>query len=221
MLKLPESFDAFVFDMDGILIDTEILYKKAMHQAAGELGYEFNDELHNSQVGVPLDDGNKLILAHFGDQFPVVDYNARTSVLVREMFEATVPLKPGAAELLEALAERGIPMAVATSTESPTAETRLKQAGFFDRFQHVITRTQCENGKPHPEPFLRAAEALGVDPRRCMAAEDSHNGVRSAAGAGMNVIMVPDLLVATEEMHKLAYAVVDSLSDVVKALAPV
>lgn len=204
-------FAAIVFDMDGVLLDTEPLYKKAMHQACADLGYEMPEELHNAQIGIPGDVGLRMMQDYFGPEFPIDLYTQYTSKTMRALTADDVPLKPGVHELLFELNTRNIPCAVATSTASPTAPDRLTRAGIIDKFNAVVTRSDVVNGKPHPEPFLTAAKRIGIDPKNCIALEDSHNGIRSAHGAGMKAIMVPDLLQPTPEIEALCFAVLPSL----------
>lgn len=204
-------FAAAVFDMDGVLLDTEPLYKQAMHAACAACGFEMSDEVHAAQIGIPADTGDLMLHAHFGPDFPLMQYKAKATAIMRELTAGDIPVKPGALELLGALQSRGIPAAVATSTASPLAPERLKRAGLFDLFAAVVTRSDVANGKPHPEPFLTAAARLGVAPEQCIALEDSHNGIRAAHGAGMRAIMVPDLLQPTGEIRALCHAVMDSL----------
>lgn len=217
MPKSLGSFTAFVFDMDGILLDTEPLYQKAMMQACRDLGYEMPVDLHNAQIGIPGDVGLQMMRDYFGPEFPLELYTEYTSKTMRALTAENVPLKPGVMELLFELNTRQIPCAVATSTSSPTAPRRLARAGIIDKFGAVVTRSDVVNGKPHPEPFLTAAGKLGVNPEVCIALEDSHNGIRSAHGAGMKAIMVPDLLEATPEIEALCFAVMPSLHAVREA----
>src|SRR5207302_1685493 len=118
-------------------------------------------------------------------------------------------VKPGAVELLDAAESARLPRAVATSSSRAKAMHHLRAAGIVDRFDAVVTRDDVVRGKPHPDLFLRAASALAIAPARCLALEDSYNGVRAAHAAGMPVIMVPDLLPATEEMRGLCHAILD------------
>ena len=112
------------------------------------------------------------------------------------------------------LHERGIPTAVATSSRNPHAQHHLGAAGLLDLFDTVVTRDDVVNPKPHPEPYLTAARRLGVDPLQCLALEDSHAGVRAAHAAGMQTIMVPDLVHPSEEIRALGIAVMESLDHV-------
>ena len=125
-----------------------------------------------------------------------------------------VVVKAGVVELLDYLEVAGIPRAVATSSSHPTVRRQLGPNGLDRRFQAVIAAGDYARGKPNPDPFLAAAERLGVDPASCLALEDSHNGVRAAHAAGMMTIMVPDLLEATSEMRGLCVAVTDTLHGV-------
>src|SRR5690606_38946113 len=112
------------------------------------------------------------------------------------------------------LRARGIPTAVATSSRNPHAEHHLGAAGLLELFDTVVTRDDVVNPKPHPEPYLTAAGRLGVDPGRCLALEDSHSGVRAGHAAGMQTVMVPDLVGPSDEIHALGVFIMDSLAQV-------
>lgn len=215
-IRLPD-FSAFVFDMDGVLLDTEKLYRQAMQKACADLGFTMSDALFASQVGVPGAAGDKILIKAFGDDFPLGRYNAATLAQMQTLLSEDIPVKSGVHRLLETLREKNVPAAVATSTAKPLALDRLDRAGLLGFFQTVVTSTDCTNGKPHPEPFETAARRLDVQPERCIALEDSHNGVRSAHAAGMKVIMVPDLLEPTEEIAALCTGVLPSLDAVHEA----
>jgi HAD superfamily hydrolase (TIGR01509 family) len=123
-------------------------------------------------------------------------------------------LKAGVVELLDFLDEAGLPRAIATSSRHEDVQFNLGAQGLLDRFETIIARGDYSRGKPYPEPFLKAAERLSVAPESCVALEDSYNGVRAAAGAGMMTIMVPDLLPPTAEMEGLCVSIVDDLHKV-------
>jgi beta-phosphoglucomutase-like phosphatase (HAD superfamily) len=161
---LHRSPAAVIFDMDGLLLDTEVLYRDAILSACSELGYVMHPETHRSMIGVPTDRVNEILLESFGPNFPLVRYYEHCSVYVDARCQEAVPTKPGALGLLEALKVRGIPTAVATSTSRKTATHHLKSTGLLDLLETVVTRDDVEHRKPHPETYLRAAERFGVDP---------------------------------------------------------
>jgi len=198
--------------MDGTLLDTEPLYREAMYAAAAERGYQMTDALHVAQVGVPTDGARHILEDAFGSGFPFDQFRKRMHEIMGEIEIARgVSEKSGAREFLELLRARGILTAVVTSTARPAAPDRLMRAGIAELFDVVITRSDVSKGKPHPEPFLAAAERLGVPASACLALEDSPTGVRSAKAAGMQVVMVPDMVPADPETDAICLAVLDDL----------
>lgn len=210
----PQDIEAVIFDMDGVLLDTEKLYKKAAFIAAEAMGSPMSEELHLKTVGVPGDAAEKIVQEGMGPQFDYARFDRAWRQWMHDELDRHVPVKPGVLELIAALKKAGKPFAIATSTQRDPAHRHLAAAGLIDHFDVVVTRDDVENGKPHPEPYLTAAARLGVDPAACLAIEDSHNGVRAAHAAGMHTIMVPDLLPATEAVAALCIAVMDHLDEV-------
>ena len=210
-MTLPYRPGAVVFDMDGLLFDTEALWQEALLAAAAEDGYRIPDAVYNKSIGVRRSHCRELFLSHFGGDFRFDDFHANWSRHFRLMAETKLALKPGVPELLEALDRLELPRAIATSSSRTTVEHHLAVHGLTDRFDRTVCRGDCENGKPAPDPFLKAAELLGVEPRLCLALEDSHVGVRSASAAGMMTVMVPDLLEPTDEIGALCILVARDL----------
>jgi HAD superfamily hydrolase (TIGR01509 family) len=154
------------------------------------------------------------VIAHYGPDVPIDKLWEISRRIFGELMETQEILKPGVLELLDLLDELGLPRAVATSSVRPTVERHLHKHGLVGRFHRIAAQGDYDRHKPHPDPFLKAAELLGVDPRACLAIEDSHHGVRSAASAGMMTVMVPDLLPATDEICALCLHVVPDLHEV-------
>ena len=215
---IPSPLDAVIFDMDGLLLDTETLYRDASFRACAGLGLELTDAVHLSLIGTPKEVGDALLVAHFGETFEISSFDRSCNEHFEDLCRNGIPLKRGAGALLDLLKEQRIPCAVATSTSRPTAEKHLKRAGVLDRLDALVTRTDVVSGKPDPETFLKAAAALKARPGHCLALEDSFNGVRAASAAGMATIMIPDLLTPTEDIRRWCAAVWPSLADVTREL---
>ncbi|WP_417432053.1 HAD family hydrolase [Kiloniella sp.] len=205
---------AVVFDMDGLLIDSEAIYLRSSVDAAKALGFHLSDDLYKSVVGLPMKAGESIIRKGMGSGFPFDEFNSKMHELLEIEFARQVPLKAGVEELLAHLAERDLPIAVATSTSRKRAESHLEHAGVRSYFSTIVTSDDVSRGKPDPEPYLLATKGLGVSPQSCLALEDSHNGVRSAHRAGLQTIMIPDMLAPTDEISELCIAVMESLHKV-------
>ncbi len=214
MTAFPFPVEAVIFDMDGLLLDTENVYRRAMIASASGLGYDFPETFCHSLVGTAETEIHAILRQRFGDDFPIPQLFRECEVEMQRLLDTGVPVKAGATELIGELAARKLPMAVATSTVRRIAEHHLKRAGLLDHFAAVCTREDVTRGKPHPDLFLKAASHLGVRAERCLVLEDSYHGVRAAHAAGAMPIMVPDLLPATDELRALCIAVVRDLHDV-------
>lgn len=218
-MSLPRRVEALVFDMDGLLIDSEVLVRAAVMKAAAALGHEYPHELYGRTMGRADQDYIEIVRDHFGPGFPMERFLAEGTAEITRAFEAGVCLKQGVVELLDDLDRRGLPYALATSSPRASAERHLSDHGLWDRFAAVVARDDVDRHKPDPAPFLKAAALLGTAPAACLALEDSHNGVRAAHAAGMMTVMVPDLLGPTEEMRGLCIHILESLHEVRDLLA--
>src|SRR5215475_11330415 len=213
-MKLPHIPAAIVFDKDGLLFDTEALYQEAVLVAAAEGGHDMTSGIFSRTIGLPWPQTRSLLLGHFGDAFPADEFVAAW-VRHFDMLAATrLSLKPGAIELLDTLDDLRLPRAIATSSAHQTVQHHLTAHNLVGRFHGIVGHGDYTFGKPAPDPFLKAAERLGVEPRLCLALEDSHNGVRSACSAGMMTVMVPDLLEPTDEIRELCTFVARDLHEV-------
>lgn len=203
-----------MFDMDGLLFDTEKLYGQAILTAAHELGVEMSMEVFHTFVGTPWVANRRRMLEAYGEAYPAEELRVAWMEHFKVLVANGLELKPGVEALLDLLDELEMPRAIATSSSHGTVAHHLGAHGLTDRFHHVVASGDYANSKPAPDPFLRAAERLKVDPRHCLALEDSLNGVRSASSAGMMTVMVPDLIQPTEEIRDLCAGVATSLLDV-------
>ena len=209
MLRKP--VEAAIFDMDGLLIDTEAVYIEAYHAAAKAIGTTMSVELCHAMIGVPTRECEAMIQDHFGPDFSVEQFQTHFSEQAKMMLDAHVPVKPGAAEMLEYLAGRGLPLAIATSSRPTTVQRHLGSAGLLGHFKAIATRYDVERGKPHPDVYLEAARRLGVAPERCIAFEDSNVGLTAAHAAGTMAIMVPDIVPPSPEVRAKCLTVVPDL----------
>lgn len=220
MNTAPQPFHAVVFDMDGTLLDTELVFKSVVFDVADELGYAMTEAVHLGMVGSSHEASNQMLVEAYGTSFPYALFDEKCRLVMQERMSETVPVKLGALDFLHALQDRGIPLAVATSSRLTHVVSHLGRAKLLDRFATIVTRDDVEHPKPHPEPYLTAARRLGIAPERCLALEDSHTGVRAAHAAGMQTIMVPDLVRPTDEIAALCLAVLPSLAEVHKFVLP-
>ncbi len=205
---------AVIFDMDGLLFDTETLYQEAALLAATEGGHDISSGIILRLVGLPWLRGRELLIEHFGAAFPADDFEAAWVRHFWAIAEARLALKPGVLDLLDLLDRLRLPKAIATSSSHRTVQHHLSAHGLEGRFDAIVGHGDYALGRPAPDPYLTAAARLGVAPEACLALEDSPNGVRSASGAGMITVMVPDLVAPTEEIHALCTFVAPDLHEV-------
>lgn len=213
-------FDAVIFDMDGLLLDTEIIALETFEQTCQMLKIPMQRSVYNQCIGTNAAKTKEILLRGFGADFPF----ERVSELWNQKYQEEalakpVPLKPGVMALFSKAAEIGIPMAIATSTAQDKARLKLRNAGIEAFFDVIVSGDQVRNSKPDPEIYLKAARMLGKDPCRCLALEDSDNGVKSAHQAGMFVIQIPDLIPPSPETRQLGHMILNSLYEVPRLLA--
>ncbi len=210
---LKEPVEAALFDMDGLLLDTEALYIQAMQTAARTLNRDMPLAFCHSMVGIPGKECNLMIEAFYGEGFSIDEFRGHFSTSIRKLLDERIPVKPGAIELLDFLRARGVPCAVATSAGRTTAEHHLSRAGLLNRFQALATRDDVTHAKPAPDVYLEAARRLGVAPERCIAFEDSNVGLTAAHAAGTMAFFVPDLVAPHPEVRGKAVRVLGDLHE--------
>jgi HAD superfamily hydrolase (TIGR01509 family) len=203
-MSLPRRPRAAVFDLDGTLIDSEALVREGYFAAADKFALNFTDADFLSLVGLHRDDNDARLMHIFGADYPLEPFYETVRAHIGDRAAA---LKPGALELMDALDAAGAPFALATSSNRPWVERHFAAHNLTHRFRAVMARGDYANAKPHPEPYLNAAAALGFAPHDTLALEDSHAGVRSAHAAGLMTVMVPDLLAPDDDMRAKAIVV--------------
>jgi HAD superfamily hydrolase (TIGR01509 family) len=213
-----EPVEAAIFDMDGTLIDSETVYMAGMQDAARTLGLDLPIALCHAMVGLPRPECNLLLQQHFGADFDLATFRGHYVASVQQRMSERVPIKPGVVELLDFLADRGLPLAIATSANRETAERNLGRAGLLARFRVVSTRDDAKHAKPAPDIYLVAAQRLDVAPAHCVAFEDSSIGIIAAHAAGMRAVMIPDMLPPTEEARAKSLHIVEDLHEVLRRL---
>ncbi len=214
------SIKGVLFDMDGIVIDTEKLYTRFWQEAAQSLGYPMTYEMGLGMRSLSLEAGERQLKAYLGQD---IDYhqvrNKRIEMMSAYIEENGVETKPGIHELLSFLKEKGIKTAIATSSPLDRAKTYLGQVGLADDFDEIISGHMVEKGKPEPDIYLFAASQLGLRPEECLVLEDSPTGILAAHRAGCVPVMIPDQDAPDEVIKRNLYGVVKSLQTVIDLFA--
>lgn len=206
--------DAVVFDMDGLMLDTEPLYKAAWQQALAELGHELDEASYLRFVGRSNEDCENDLVTQLGAAFPLETFRLRWPALWRTCaYEQGIAVKTGLHELIAFVRSEGLPLALATSSDSSFTELSLGRANLLGSFDVVVTGDQVTEPKPAPDIYIEAARRLRVDPRHCVALEDSEAGILAASRAGMVPLLVPDLKEPTDEATGAAFRVLESLHE--------
>lgn len=206
---------AIVFDMDGVLFDTEKLCKRSWDMIARELGIEDMEEVFMQCVGRNSNDTRTLMTSHYGEK---LDYDSFLKKASRwfwnDIDKNGAPVKPGVRELLDYLQGAGYQIGLASSTKRESIIKLLTKVDILKYFSVIVSGDMVEHSKPNPEIYLLACEKLGVAPEEAYAIEDSPNGIRSAHAAGMKPVMVPDLIAPDEEMRTLSFRIFKDLLEV-------
>ena len=210
---------AVLLDMDGVIIDSEELYREAWQQAARELGFDLSDERYASYLGLTIPDAEEAIGRDFGPSFPVARFHEIWPVYWRHRVKTLgMPVKPGLRDLLEVIQKHRLGVAVATSSDAEVAAFSLDAAGLNGLFPCVVSGDQVPQGKPAPDIFLEASRRLGVPPPFCLVIEDSEAGILAASRAGMPSIFIPDLKPPSAQVLQLAHRIFPSLREAAEFL---
>lgn len=210
-----KRFEAIVFDMDGLLLDSERIVLDAFLLVCEHFELGDRTELLKQCIGTNRDYTRARMTEAFGSGVDFNEFQNMWTLKHEEIVgDEAMPLMDGARELLDLIQQLDIPRAVATSTRSAQALDRLEKADLLHYFEFVVGGDQVTNSKPDPEIYLAATQKLGCNPTSCLAFEDSENGVRAALGAGLRVIQVPDLVAPSANVRALGHTILASLRDV-------
>lgn len=214
-MKRPLSFSAIIFDVDGLMLDSEPIAKYAWTRSMAEFGYSITTEDYLQVLGRTGEDAEKIFYQIFGPEFPYIEIRDQKRRYIDEHFNNYgFSAKPGLFDLLDFLDEFSIPRAIASSATRKTILSKLNKAGLGHRFTIIVGGDEVQNGKPAPDIFLVAAQRLKVQPNKCIVLEDSEAGIQAAHAAQMIPIMVPDLKPPSRETSSLAVKVLPSLFEV-------
>ena len=208
-----------IFDMDGLLFDTEKVFQETWRELAEENGHPLDEFFASRVCGVAHDLVEMILREYYPGQDPHY-VQEECMKRVRRKLEKAVPVKEGSEEILKAFKDHGYRLAVASSTEIDQIRHNLSITGLLQYFDQVVSGQEVLNGKPHPDVFLLAAKRIGCKPEDCYVFEDSLSGVKAGVAAGSRTIMIPDLVPPTEEIRGIAYGIYPSLTEARKKLLP-
>ena len=214
--KIP--LQAVVFDMDGLMFDSERIVQQSWNEAGSRLGFSRLGENIYKTLGFGVQKRRQYFLKKYPG-FPFEQFSSLTkTIFARIVEEEGLPVKPGLFDLLDYLEKKGCPMAIATSSRQKHAMDNLNRAGIAERFQCIVSGDMVSETKPSPEIYEKACSLLGSQPQRTMALEDAENGIRSAYRAGLIPVLIPDLVKHMPEAEKLAFRRFHSLEELIPFL---
>lgn len=211
-----------IFDMDGVIFDSERAILECWLVLADKYGLKDLEEVFKKCIGTNDAQTAEIVESAYAPEFGEGIYDKlrkESSEIFHKKYDGVgLPIKPGVKELLDYLKDNNVPIGLASSTKKATVERELTEAGLIDYFDKIIGGDAVKISKPNPEIYLLACEAMGTEPEKAIAIEDSYNGVRAAKAAGMQCIMVPDIIPADEEMRELADQICGDLLEVKETL---
>lgn len=213
-------YKAVVFDMDGVIFDSERAVMQCWKEVASRHNIPDIEKAILACTGTTMVRTREIMLNLYGADFPYDEYARESSAIFHSRYDGgRLPMKPGVKELLTFLKEHDKKIALASSTRQQVVTDELRDAGVIEYFDRIICGDMVSRSKPAPDIFLKACEELNISPSDSYAIEDSYNGIRAAHAGGLHPIMVPDLLPADEEMQSLAEIVLPNLTSIMEYLA--
>lgn len=208
-----KNIKAVIFDMDGILLDSETICDKTWNMALQDFNLIDKNDTINKCRGTNKTDTILILKQYFGQDFDAEKFLNKTSEYFHKIeFEQGIPIMPFAKEILEYLKEKKYRIALASSTRYESVKRQLTNAGLIDFFETITTGDMVSHSKPNPEIYIKAIKSLNLSPRDCLAVEDSPNGIKSAFSAELKVIMIPDKIQPTEEIKQMTKKIYPNLS---------
>ena len=205
---------SLIFDMDGVILDSEPIYRVAWQQAASQFGYELDDELYLSIAGRRIDEAKSVFIERWGRGFPFEQVLRKRIEIWQDSTSTIIPLMAGVHELLDYFDQKAVPKAIATSTYYAETNRVLSKANILHRFEVVVTGDQVRHGKPAPDVYLLASKKLHIPPAECMVIEDTGIGIQAAFQAGMIPILIDGLQHPSYTTLSQTYRVISSLDEV-------
>ena len=211
------NIKAVIFDMDGVIFDTERLILDCWLELGEQRGIQGNiKEVFSACIGTNKDKTKEIVLTNLGADFPYDEFSKVTSRMFREKAaDGGIPIKSGVCDTLEKLKEMGMPLGLASSTRLAIVKEELGDAGLLKYFDEVVGGDLIKKSKPEPDIYLLACEKLGYAPDECIAIEDSYNGIISAYRAGLHPVMIPDLLKPTLQMEQMSEVILNSMEELI------
>ena len=206
-----------IFDMDGLLFDSEAIFQSVWQARAKELGKTLDADFVRRISGSSGAETRAVVRDYYGAEDPaafILDVNERA----HKIEETYLPMKKGCVEILKGLKGAGYRLAVASASSMEMIERNLATGGITEYFDEVVSTALVPRGKPEPDVFLYAAARLGLSPEECYVFEDSMNGSRAGYAARMRAVMIPDQVQPTEEIRKMCWGVFPDLSEALRAI---
>lgn len=212
-----ENIKAVIFDMDGVLFDTERVSKRAWNMVGEKMGCRIEEDFLSKIRGGNLEQVKQAFLRRFGEDFDFEFIHKEKRRNYSQLLKAEgVPVKKGTRELISYLKEKKYKLALATGSVRKQTMWNLENTGLENKFDVIICGDEVTKSKPNPEIFLKAAEKLGFMPKQCLVIEDSLNGIQAASTGGFHVVMVPDLTLPDEQTRQMADKILSDLTEVIQ-----
>ena len=209
-----DKIKAIIFDMDGVLFDTEKIYLDVWTKVFDKYGYKMTKEIYCKVIATGRENVKKVFKEEFGENIPIDKMYKEKDEALYEEIKKKIPIKDGAYDLLKYLKDKKYKLALATSASKERMEKQLNQSDFKKLFDEIVCREDVEKAKPNPEIFLKAANKLKVSPEECIVIEDSSAGVEAAYKGNMTPIHVVDLKEADEKIKRYSYKSFNNLYEI-------